>query len=725
MSQSANVCHITESVCPVCLDRIPARHVLSGKDVYMQKTCDKHGDFSTIIWRGDDELDYSTWNKKKLHSHPQVCLTEVEKGCPFDCGLCAEHRQQSCCVLLEVTERCNLNCSVCFANSGGESIDPSFEEIREWLELLAEAGKPFIHLSGGEPTVREDLPEIISLAREMGFPYIQLNTNGLRLAQEAGYVKKLKEAGLSAVFMQFDGTKDEIYQQLRGRSLLAIKEKAIQNCGDNQLGIVLVPTIVPGVNEDNIGEIIHYGLARVPEVRGIHFQPVSYFGRFPTAPLDNQRITLPEIIRGIETQTNGIFKVDQFAPSGCDHARCGFHGDFVMWPDGSVRQLTVKKEQTSCCAKPTGSSAVERNRNYVARRWVRNSSENNLDQTETNLSMDSMDYFLGRIRSHGFTISGMAFQDCWNIDLERLRECSLHVLSPDGRIIPFCAYNLSSIEGESLYRRSGQSSKTSVIDHTESIKSKAGGVQTDRITQREQPPESCCEMVKKTEGCLICGKELMYSEKSSTVEICYICGKGHETLIKCCEGHFVCDLCHSADILVRLERIIAVSTEANPMALIQRIFEIPGLNMHGPEYHSIVPAVLVATYQNLMGKKDIAKIKESIKRSQYIKGGGCGYYGTCGACVGTGIAVSVIDDVTPLSVDKRASANTVTGLALLEISRYGGPRCCKRETITSIKVFMKNTPYFKALPDVDYICKQYYKNTDCIRQKCPYFPEQY
>ena len=724
MNQSVNVRHITESVCPVCLDRIPARHVLSGGDIYMQKTCDKHGDFSTIIWRGDGELDYSAWNKEKLRSYPQKCLTEVEKGCPFDCGLCAEHRQQTCCVLIEVTERCNLNCNFCFANSGGENTDPSFEKIREWLELLVEAGKPFIHLSGGEPTVRNDLPEIISLAMEMGFPYIQLNTNGLRLGREPAYVKKLKEAGLSAVFMQFDGTRDEIYQQLRGRSLLAEKEKAIQNCGDNHLGIVLVPTIVPGVNADNIGEIIHYGLARVPEVRGIHFQPVSYFGRYPTAPLDSQRITLPEVIRGIESQTKGIFKVEHFAPSGCDHARCAFHGDFVMLSDGSVKHLTMKSEQT-CCSPKTNSSAVERNRNFVARRWVRNSSENNLDRTETNPNMDDMDSFIARIRSHGFTITGMAFQDCWNIDLERLRECSLHVLSPEGRIIPFCAYNLSSIEGGSLYRRSGQSSKTSVIDRAERINYKAEGVQTERITQQEQHPESCCEMVKKTEGCLICGKDLIYSEKSSTVEICNICGKANETHIKCGEGHFICDLCHSADILERLERLIAASTEVNPMVLIQRIFEVPGLNMHGPEYHSIVPAVLVAAYQNLIGEKDTAKIMESMKRGNYIKGGGCGYYGTCGACVGAGIAVSVIDDVTPMSVDKRAMANTVTAHALLEISRHGGPRCCKRETITTIKAFMKNTTYFKTMSEVNYICKQYTKNKDCIHEKCPYFPGRY
>ncbi|MCE5345214.1 MAG: radical SAM protein [Bacteroidales bacterium] len=419
----------------------------------MQKTCAKHGDFSTIIWRRESEPSYASWKKNKWPIHPQRCLTEVEKGCPYDCGLCAEHRQQTCCVLLEITQRCNLKCNFCFASSGGDIADPSFDTIREWLKILAEAGKPFIHISGGEPTVRNDLPEIIRMIKEMGFPYIQLNTNGLRLAQKPEYVKELKQAGLSSVFMQFDGTKDEIYRQLRGRNLLAEKENAIKNCGDNNLGIVLVPTIVPGVNADNIGEIIRFGLSKVPDVRGIHFQPVSYFGRYPAPPLDNQRITLPEVIREIENQTEGKFKVEHFAPSGCDHAHCGFHGDFVVMPDGSIKHLTINKGDGCCCSKKTNSSGVEKNRNFVARRWVRESSQNNQSLNKPDYEMDEFDTFLARIKSHGFTITGMAFQDCWNIDLERLHECSLHVLSPEGKIIPFCAYNISSIEGKSLYRK--------------------------------------------------------------------------------------------------------------------------------------------------------------------------------------------------------------------------------------------------------------------------------
>lgn len=452
MKESTNVIHLTESLCPVCLKKISAKHVLINRDIYLEKTCEEHGDFSTIIWRGEDEPHYASWEKNKWPTHPQRCLTEVDKGCPYDCGLCAEHKQQTCCVLLEITQRCNLKCNVCFASSGGESKDPSLDEIKKWLDILVEAGKPFIHISGGEPTVRNDLPEIIRMIKDMGFPYIQLNTNGLRLSQGPEYAKILKEAGLSSVFMQFDGTKDEIYRRLRGRDLLAEKENAIKNCGANNLGVVLVPTIVPGVNMDNIGDIVRFGLSKAPDVRGIHFQPVSYFGRYPDTPSNDERATLPEVLREIEKQTEGNIKLEYFAPSGCDHARCGFHGDFVVMPDSSVKHLTVKNEEGCCCGSKTGSSGVEKNRNFVMRRWVRESPQSNQSLNKPDYKIDEMDIFLARLKSHGFTISGMAFQDCWNIDLERVQECSLHVMSPDGRIIPFCAYNISSIDGRSLYR---------------------------------------------------------------------------------------------------------------------------------------------------------------------------------------------------------------------------------------------------------------------------------
>ncbi|NTW71391.1 MAG: radical SAM protein [Eubacteriaceae bacterium] len=445
------VLHQTESVCPVCLKKIPASHVENKGDVYLEKECSEHGAFSTVLWRGGFELQYHTWFKDKDPIRPSFKNRDIERGCPFDCGLCADHRQNTCCILLEVTERCNLHCAFCFAQSGGHKTDPTYETINGWLEGLASDGKPYIQLSGGEPTVRDDLPEIIKRARQLGFPYVQLNSNGLRLALEKNYAKKLKEAGLSSVFMQFDGTKDDIYQKLRGRKLLDLKKSAIENCGDALLGVVLVPTVVPGVNDKNLGEMIKFGLERAPNVRGIHFQPVSYFGRYPEAPSDEQRITLPEVLSAMEKQTQGMIQIENFVPSGCDHARCGFHGDFVVMPKSVPKALTRKKEPSACC-NSMGLSAVEKSQNFLSRRWERKNLAKSEDSLEENTDYDDLDTFVERVRSHGFTITGMSFQDCWNLDLERLRECSLHVLSPDGDRIPFCAFNLSNMEGKGLYR---------------------------------------------------------------------------------------------------------------------------------------------------------------------------------------------------------------------------------------------------------------------------------
>ena len=194
--------------------------------------------FGTIVWRGQPE--YSSWERTKIPSHPEHPFTEIKEGCPYDCGLCANHRQVPCCVLLEVTQRCDLGCPVCFASAGStQQADPELETIRMWYERMLAAGGPFnIQLSGGEPCLRDDLPEIILLGKQMGYTYFQVNTNGLRLAEDLNYLIRLKEAGLNVVYLQFDGTTDEIYQTIRGRKILEQKLRTIRNCKDAHVGVV-------------------------------------------------------------------------------------------------------------------------------------------------------------------------------------------------------------------------------------------------------------------------------------------------------------------------------------------------------------------------------------------------------------------------------------------------------------------------------------------------------
>jgi len=442
----------TESLCPECLRRIPAFRISEGLDFYLLKTCPEHGTFKTIIWRGPPGLEALL--EPKTAEKPSVTNMASSAGCPLDCGLCPEHAQQSCCVLLEVTARCDLGCPVCFASAGEPTgPDPDLGEIERWYRLLQEsAGTCNVQLSGGEPTMRDDLPEIIAMGRSMGFSFIQVNTNGMRLSLDPQYARSLKDAGLSTVFLQFDGLDDRIYRTIRGRPLLEIKQAAIKSCAEVQLGVVLVPTLIPGVNTGEVGRILEYAMGQLPHVRGVHFQPVSYFGRYPTKPGDEDRYTLPELMRDIELQSEGLVSAVGLHPSGCEHSLCSFHGYFVLMPDGSVRSLTDDERSPSCCGNGDRVSAVERARNFVARRWSLGADSTTCCDAGSDPTA-SWDAFLARVRGHGFTVTAMAFQDVWNLDLERLRNCCLHVVSPDLRIVPFCSYNLTSSTGESLHRR--------------------------------------------------------------------------------------------------------------------------------------------------------------------------------------------------------------------------------------------------------------------------------
>jgi uncharacterized radical SAM superfamily Fe-S cluster-containing enzyme len=290
-------------------------------------------------------------------------------------------------------------------------------------------GKTLVQLSGGEPTVRDDLPGIVAAAKEAGCKYVQLNTNGIRLAQDAEYLESLARAGLSFVFMQFDGTNDDIYGALRGKPLLEVKQRAIENCARFNAGVTLVPTIVPGINTQDIGNIIRFAVSQAPAVRGVHFQPVSYFGRIPAAPSDSGRFTLDELLDAIEKQAGELVPADSLSPSRCDHPLCGFHGDYIVMQDNTLRALHNAKK--GCCTPTT----ADQNRAFIARKWKRPSAERSSGEAR----IDTLDGFLSRVRSHSFTITAMAFQDAGNLDIERLRRCSLHVFD-DGRFVPFCAY---------------------------------------------------------------------------------------------------------------------------------------------------------------------------------------------------------------------------------------------------------------------------------------------
>lgn len=441
--------HETASVCPVCLARIPARYVEREDGVRLEKRCARHGGFSVPVW--DDAASFRSWVNRNPPQPPVGAAVPESRGCPYDCGLCENHRQATCCVLLEVTPRCDLGCPVCFADSGAGGCDVPLETISSWYDMLLEHGGPFnIQLSGGEPTIRDDLREIVAMGRRKGFGFFQLNTNGLRIARDLPYLLGLAEAGLNTVFLQFDGLSPESGAALRGRDVVREKIAAIKNCREAGLGVVLVPTVCRGVNDGELGAILDFAASQMPTVRGVHFQPISFFGRAGGLLPATGRMTIPKLLAEMETQTGGRLKAEDFLPGGAEHALCSFHASYTV-EDGAW--ILQKAADSTCCCGATSDAA----RKKVASQWSAPAESGGSDCRGCfdGCELDALDAFLNQRRYETLAISGMAFQDVWTVDLERLCRCYIHVVSPEGTLIPFCAYNLTAEDGAALYRKRG------------------------------------------------------------------------------------------------------------------------------------------------------------------------------------------------------------------------------------------------------------------------------
>ncbi|MBQ7609441.1 MAG: radical SAM protein [Desulfovibrionaceae bacterium] len=438
----------TQSLCPVCLRRLDAVYECTGTVVLLRKECPDHGTFSVPVWQ-NTLVDFSAWVRDKIPSYPEHPVTEAQNGCPFDCGLCPEHGQHTCTGLLEVTKRCTLHCPVCYAQAGAnsEQKDPDSTDLARRLTVLRKLSGPCnVQISGGEPTVREDLPEIVRLAATFGFGLLQLNTNGLRLAAEEGYAQTLREAGLDSVYLQWDGVSETAFETLRGRPLLREKMQALEDCARAGLGVVLVATVVKGVNDSGLGDLLRFAVRAGPCVRGLHIQPAAFFGRYPWPLACAPRMTLPEVIEALVRQAPELISLSDVHPPCCEHALCSFSAVYTRNGAGG---LTVLPQKGGCCTEEqiVAAEGAAVSRRFTAMHWKGVAREHLFDPNAAQSSTAAFDRFLARAGiAQRFTLSAMAFQDALSVDIARVRGCCIHVIRDDGRLLPFCLHNMTAME---------------------------------------------------------------------------------------------------------------------------------------------------------------------------------------------------------------------------------------------------------------------------------------
>ncbi len=312
----------TQSLCPECLALVPAKIISRDGRVYFRKRCPTHGvreDFVCSDVRQYDRMEFSLQGKL-----PEQFGAEPDRGCPYDCGLCTEHEQHTCVGLVEITSSCNLSCPMCFADSGPGGKHLSLDECRAAINRLVEVeGRPeVLQLSGGEPTIHPQFVQILEYGCSQPIDIVMINTNGLRFAHDRELVDAVTRLRHRLeIYFQFDGFKPETSQRLRGESLVETKLKAIEALGRAGVRVILVCTLQPGVNDDEIGAIVKFGLER-PWVTGISFQPATYSGRHELPETLERRITFPDVVRAVAEQTDGLFREEDFLPLPCAHPNC-------------------------------------------------------------------------------------------------------------------------------------------------------------------------------------------------------------------------------------------------------------------------------------------------------------------------------------------------------------------------------------------------------------------
>jgi uncharacterized radical SAM superfamily Fe-S cluster-containing enzyme len=468
----------TLSTCPHCYALVAAVLYEKGGKVYERKVCPEHGEFEELYFG-----DYATYERFRRYQRdgkgvwtPNV---QLSAPCPYNCGLCPRHKSHTALLNIAVTNRCELRCWYCFfyAVKAGYVYEPSLNHIRF---MLREARRmlPYpaiaVQITGGEPLLRDDIVDIVRVAREEGYHHIQVNTEGVRLAFDPDIAVKLREAGTNVVYMSFDGVTP--YTNPKNHWEVPY---ALDNLRRAKLGVVLVPTVIKGYNLHEVGAIIRFGVKHADIVRGVNMQPVSIVGRVPKKERDKLRVTIPDVLLEIEKQTDGQIRREDWYPVPTvvpvsrfvealrgkpqfeltTHFACGA-ATYLFWDgDGELIPITrfVDVDGVMQLLDKAAEEIASGRNKYIVALGVLSKLGRYVDTSKAPKRFRSKRKFLRYIFNilvkHDYSSLGefhyqtlflglMHFQDPYNYDVSRVQRCDVHYVMPDGRIVPFCTFNV-------------------------------------------------------------------------------------------------------------------------------------------------------------------------------------------------------------------------------------------------------------------------------------------
>lgn len=437
----------TSSICPACRQVLDAALVERDGRVVLDRTCPEHGRFEAVVY-GDAALHRRIARFDKPGEAPLERQTESIAGCPHDCGICPEHAQHTCLGIIEVNTACNLDCPICFADSGtgpaGHGYSLTLDQVESMLDsFVAAEGEPeSIQFSGGEPSIHPDILAMLAAAKHRGIPLVMLNTNGIRLARDRRFAPALAAIGVH-VYLQLDGFDAATQQAIRGRDLTAEKLRALERCRAAGVTVSLAAAVERDLNEHEVGPILRFGVEH-PAVTGVFFQPVTHSGRYrsDSDPLD--KLTNPDVIEAICAQLPEWFRPDDFVPVPCCSPTCR-SATFALYDGSDLVPLPRLVDVESYLDYVTNRAVPDLEvREALEGLWSARAAGGSApvaERLDCVACATGMPAELREVAARGFMVVVQDFQDPYTFDVDKVRKCCVAEIVPDGRLIPFCAYN--------------------------------------------------------------------------------------------------------------------------------------------------------------------------------------------------------------------------------------------------------------------------------------------
>ena len=467
----------TKSLCPQCLAVVDAKIITKGNRVYFRKFCADHGVREDFVCSDASLFDRNEFTLPG--KQPTKFGIAPKLGCPYDCGVCSEHEQHSCIGLLEITSHCNLECPICFAASGPGGTHLTVEECKRAIDRLVEVETQpeILQLSGGEPTIHPEFETIFQYACDQPIDIVMINTNGLRIAKDPKFVEFLASYRTRCeVYFQFDSFEDVQTEALRGVSLVETKLKAIDRLGELGIRTTLVCTLQAGINDHEMAAITEFAVQR-PWITGVSFQPTTYTGRYFLPDELEQRITFPDILHGLEAQTNGRWRASDFSPLPCAHPNGHtlaytyrrFAPDLEFTPlarfidierhidllSGRItfdrprakELISTVLEAFGCGLGKADPQQIDSALGLFAQHLQANNSDSETDLSAGNTVSLAKDFLNSALKlklepEHMLRITTTSFMDAYNFDIRQLMKSCVHHILPSGHLIPFSAYNV-------------------------------------------------------------------------------------------------------------------------------------------------------------------------------------------------------------------------------------------------------------------------------------------